>query len=78
MEKFHTLINENGRILIPAAIRKELNLQAGDDLIISLFDKNSIKLETAKSAINKLQKMTKDKKLSLSEELIKMRRKDLL
>ncbi|WP_319418773.1 AbrB/MazE/SpoVT family DNA-binding domain-containing protein [Pleurocapsa sp. FMAR1] len=33
-----TNLSENGRVLIPAEIRKSLNLQAGDRLVMTVID----------------------------------------
>ncbi len=77
MQEFHTTINENGRITIPATIRKKLNLKAGSDLIIKISPENDIILHSPKQSLQRLQTIFKSKKKSnLVQELIEMRRKE--
>ena len=78
MEDFHVSINETGRIVIPAPIRKKLNLRKGDDVIVKLSEQNIINIQTPKQYLDKLQNMikSKDKKLTLSEDLINMRKEE--
>lgn len=77
MQSFHTSLNDNGRLLIPATIRNQLGLKPGDELIINLSTKNEIVIQDPKQSLRKLQKMFKEKgKKRLTDELIKMRRKE--
>ena len=76
MQNFHTTINENGRLVIPAAIRKQLDLKKGDEVIINLSEENDIRIQTVKQSLHKLQDMIKEKDLTLSQELIKIRRNE--
>ena len=80
MEDFHVSINETGRIVIPAPIRKKLNLRKGDDLIVKLSEQNIINIQTPKQYLDKLQNLikSKDKNLTLSEDLINMRKEEQL
>jgi AbrB family looped-hinge helix DNA binding protein len=80
MEDFHVSINETGRIVIPAPIRKKLNLRKGDDLIVKLSEQNIINIQTSKQYLDKLQNLikSKDKNLTLSEDLINMRKEEQL
>jgi AbrB family looped-hinge helix DNA binding protein len=80
MEDFHVSINETGRIVIPAPIRKKLNLRKGDDLIVKLSEQNIINIQTPKQYLDKLQNLikSKDKNLILSEDLINMRKEEQL
>ncbi|MFT6077393.1 MAG: AbrB family looped-hinge helix DNA binding protein [Rickettsiales bacterium] len=75
--EYNATISENGRIVIPAIIRKELDLGIGDELIISLSNDNDIILHSPKQSLQKLQNIFKSKhKNNLSDELINMRRKE--
>lgn len=75
--EYNTTISENGRVVIPATIRKELKLEVGDELIVSLSNDNDIILHSPKQSLSKLQNLLKAKKTgSLAEELINMRRKE--
>lgn len=80
MEDFHVSINETGRIVIPAPIRKKLNLRKGDDLIVKLSEQNIINIQTPKQYLGKLQNLikSKDKNLTLSEDLMNMRKEEQL
>ncbi len=71
-----TNISENGRVLIPAEIRKSLNLQTGDRLVMSVID-GEIRLVPQKESIRRAQELVAkyvDPSRSLSEELIQERR----
>lgn len=75
--EYNTTVSENGRIVIPATIRKELKLKIGDELIVSLSNDNDIILHSPKQSLSKLQNLLKAKKTgSLVEELFNMRRKE--
>ncbi len=75
--KYNTIVTENGRIVIPAIIRKELQLKIGDELLVSLSADNDIILHSPKQSLSKLQKLLKKNKTgSLAEELFSMRKKE--
>jgi AbrB family looped-hinge helix DNA binding protein len=73
-----TNISGNGRILIPAEIRKSLNLKAGDQLVMSVID-GEIRLVPQLEAIKRAQNTIAqyvDPSRSLSQELIQERREE--
>lgn len=75
--EYNTTVTENGRVVIPAIIRKELELKTGDELIVSLSKDNDIILHSPKQSLSKLQKLLQKKKTgSLVEELFNMRKKE--
>lgn len=78
MNEYKSHITENGRILLPAKCRKEMNLVGGDEVVIKVEDGVakifSLKM-AVKQAQDKVNKYIKGKR-SLSNELIKMRRKE--
>ncbi len=75
--EYNTTVSENGRIVIPATIRKELKIEIGDELIVSLSNDNDIILHSPKQSLSKLQKLLKENKTgSLTEELFSMRKKE--
>ena len=80
MYGFHTKINQNGRIIIPARFRKELGLKEGDGVIISKTADGDIKISTAKQSLEKLQEMVASKKLNVSftEQLFEIRKNEIL
>ena len=73
-----TRIAPGGRIVIPAAIRKELGLAAGDEVLLRV-DAGELRLSSRRQALEKLQRrvraLTKGKR-SLAEELIAERRQE--
>ena len=47
-------INENGRVVIPAAFRKALGIRAGDEIILRL-DEDEVRITTLKKRIERAQ-----------------------
>ena len=77
MREFNTIVSDNGRVVIPAAIRNKLHLEAGDELIVTLSEENDIIFHSPKQSLAKLQKMFKSKNVkNLTDEVINMRRKE--
>ena len=71
-------VNENGRILIPAAIREEMGIKAGDDMVLTLED-GVLRVESYRAVIRKVQEeMQQYKKpgVLVSEEFIAERREE--
>jgi AbrB family looped-hinge helix DNA binding protein len=74
----NTRINENGRILIPAAVRDEMGLKPGDSVVWTLED-GVLRLESYRATIRKIQdEMKKYKKPGVSEtdEFLEERREE--
>jgi AbrB family looped-hinge helix DNA binding protein len=77
MKEFIATLGDNGRLIVPAFIRKNLELKAGDQVIIRLLDDNSIAIHSPKHSLKKLQNLLKTKgEGSLVDSLIEMRRKE--
>ena len=77
MKEFIATLGDNGRLIVPAFIRKSLELKAGDQVIIRLLDDNSISVHSPKHSLKKLQNLLRNKgEGSLVEALIEMRRKE--
>jgi AbrB family looped-hinge helix DNA binding protein len=71
-------LNENGRIVIPAAIRRELDLSPGDTLLLSVED-DLLKIESSRARIRRVQESLRKFIPSgriLSGELIADRREE--
>jgi AbrB family looped-hinge helix DNA binding protein len=75
-----TKVNENGRIVIPAAIRQQMNLEPGDSIVMEVED-GVLHLESYRSRIRRIQeefkKYAKPGVLA-SDELIAERRQEAL
>jgi AbrB family looped-hinge helix DNA binding protein len=71
-------INENGRVVIPAAFRKELGIKAGDEVILRLDD-GEVRISTLKNCLERarrhVRKYVKPGE-SLVDELIAERREE--
>ena len=76
MNQARMKLNENGRVVIPAAFRAALGVEAGDELVMEL-DKDELRITTLKRRIeraqNRVRKYAKPGS-SLVDELIAMRR----
>ncbi|MDD5095271.1 MAG: AbrB/MazE/SpoVT family DNA-binding domain-containing protein [Dehalococcoidia bacterium] len=78
MNRVKTKISNGGRLVIPAAYRKELGINPGDDVVLTL-EEGEIRLITAQHAIKRAQTMVRryiSENVSLSEELIQERREE--
>jgi AbrB family looped-hinge helix DNA binding protein len=71
-------INENGRVVIPAAFRKELGIKPGDEVILRLDD-GELRITTMKRRIERAQRRARNyikPGVSLVDELIAERREE--
>lgn len=80
METIVTNIAESGRVLIPANVRKSLDLSIGDELIMQVDDRK-ITLKPRADAIKRAQELVAKyavnrPKGSVVEEFIKERREE--
>jgi AbrB family looped-hinge helix DNA binding protein len=69
-------INENGRVVIPAAFRKALGINPGDEVILRLED-DELRITTMKRRIERAQRHVRKyvkPGVSLVDELIAERR----
>lgn len=75
---FKSRINENGRIVIPAAIRKSMGLRAGDSVVMTIED-GVLHIESQRVKIRQIQedfkKFAKPGRRA-SEELAEDRREE--
>lgn len=74
-----TRISEGGRIVLPSNFRKELNLNVGDEVILSL-EGGEIHIMTLDAAIQQAQTLLKNynsKNVSLVKSLKNMRNEDV-
>ena len=78
MQEYKTTINENGRLSIPAAYRKALEIKPGDEVILRLED-NELHISTIKQALKRARQLVKQyvkTNESLVDSLISDRRKE--
>ena len=76
MREFNITVGENGRMIIPAMFRKQLNLKPGDELVVKLSADNDIIVHSPKQSLQKLQKLFKKTSGSFVNELFEMRKKE--
>jgi AbrB family looped-hinge helix DNA binding protein len=69
-------VNENGRILIPAAIREQMGLKPGDSVVLTL-ENGVLRVESYRAIIRKMQQEMKQYKkpgISVTDDFIAERR----
>jgi AbrB family looped-hinge helix DNA binding protein len=74
----HAKVNENGRILIPAAVRERMGIKLGDSVVWKLED-GILHVESYQTRIHRIQEEFKAYRSSgklASEELIAERREE--
>ncbi|MBL1178290.1 MAG: AbrB/MazE/SpoVT family DNA-binding domain-containing protein [Pantanalinema sp. GBBB05] len=71
-------LGAKGRVVIPATLRKQLNLQEGDNLVIKLESDGSLRLVSLRSQIKKMRGILKSitSPCSLATELIQERHEE--
>jgi AbrB family looped-hinge helix DNA binding protein len=80
MTEVRTHVDNNGRILIPAQIRKAFDIKAGDVFVMRVID-GEIKMISLKKALEDAQALVKryvPKEVLMVDELIKQRRAEYL
>ena len=78
MLRAKTKLNANGRIVIPAAVRKALDLRPGDELIMRVED-GELRLSTRRQALARARRMIRryiPSDEDLTESLIDDRRRE--
>lgn len=71
-------LNENGRVVIPAAIRQKLGLSAGDTVLFSV-EGDAVRIESQRARIRRVQESLRQfipPERRLSDELIADRREE--
>ena len=78
MFAYKTNIGENGRIIIPAKMRKEANLTVGQGIIINLQN-GELKISSYEAKLKNIQETVKSythNKGSLVDKLFELRKED--
>ena len=69
-------VNENGRVVIPAAFRKAMGIKVGDEVVLRMED-DELRISTLKRRIERAQRLVRQHVkpgTSLVDELIAERR----
>ena len=69
-------VNENGRVVIPAAFRKALGIHIGDEVVLRMED-DELRITTLKRRVERAQRLVRKhvkRGTSLVDELIAERR----
>ena len=69
-------VNENGRVVIPAAFRKALGINIGDEVVLRMED-DELRITTLKRRVERAQRLVRKhvkRGTSLVDELIAERR----
>jgi len=69
-------VNENGRVVIPAAFRRRLGIKAGDEIVLRIHG-DELRITTLKNNIERAQRLVRKhvkRGTSLVDELIAERR----
>jgi AbrB family looped-hinge helix DNA binding protein len=80
MEHLSVKVERSGRVLIPAAVRRELGIAEGSELLLRVED-GGVRMETRAQAVSRVQERFKKYArpgVMLSEELLKGRREEAL
>lgn len=80
MERVSVELDLNGRILIPASIRKIARIEPGDRIFIESDEEGNLSMMTQKQGIRRAQELVAQyvgPDVSLVEELLATRREDL-
>ena len=73
-----TKVTQGGRIVIPAEMRRQLGIEIGEDVNLSL-ENGSVNISTSKNALLRLQKLAQTvakHNVSVVDELIADRRRE--
>jgi AbrB family looped-hinge helix DNA binding protein len=76
MNEFVVKLGSNGRLVIPAAVRRALGVTEGDDLSLALVD-DELRVTTISAAVRRAQRLMAQRvpaERSLADELIAERR----
>jgi AbrB family looped-hinge helix DNA binding protein len=80
MTEVRTRVNENGRVVLPAAFRESLGIKAGDEIVLRL-EEDEIRIASLRGQVQRVQKMVQryiKPGTRLSKELIRERRRAAL
>lgn len=76
MQEFVVRLGSNGRLVVPAAVRRALGVAEGDELSLALVD-DELRVTTVRAAVRRAQRVMAQRvptERSLADELIAERR----
>ena len=77
MQEIHVTVNENGRVVIPSAVRKALGIEPGDELVLRVIEPGTMEMTTLQGRLQAARELVRryvDPGVSLADELIAERR----
>lgn len=76
---FRVLLGDRGRLVLPAAIRKRLNLRAGDQLLVTVHPDGSLRVTSPQGVVRQTRGLYRRPAghRSLTDELIAERRAEV-
>jgi AbrB family looped-hinge helix DNA binding protein len=79
-EQYTIRAGDRGRLVLPASLRKQIGLQAGDRFVITVEPDQSLRLVNLKHQVQKAEGLFKDLApgISLANELIQERRAEVI
>jgi AbrB family looped-hinge helix DNA binding protein len=78
MEVHRARIGENGRLVIPAQLRRELGLKNGDEVILRVED-GDLRVSTVRAAFERVRRLVAKhvpREVDLVEDLIEERKRE--
>jgi AbrB family looped-hinge helix DNA binding protein len=78
-DTFPVQLQDRGRLVLPAEIRKRLSLREGDELVITMEPDTSLRLTSVRQVLREIRGLYKARagNRSLSDELIAERRAEV-
>jgi AbrB family looped-hinge helix DNA binding protein len=78
IERYAVTLGERGRLVLPAQLRRRLDLQPGDRLILTVEPEGDLRVVTARTQARRLLSLYRDLApgRSLAQELIAERREE--
>jgi AbrB family looped-hinge helix DNA binding protein len=78
-DAFPVQLQDRGRLVLPAEIRKRLNLREGDELVVTVEPDTSLRLTSVRQVLGEIRGLYKARagNRSLADELIAERRAEV-
>jgi AbrB family looped-hinge helix DNA binding protein len=81
MSRMTTTLDEEGRLVLPAEVRRSLGIEAGDQVVLELDERGVHLLPSRAEALKRAQALVRKyvpEGVSLSDELLEDRRRESL